>query len=190
MDEMDRLKPWHQRDDEPANAYRAFLCWRDLAGDRTMSRAYREYTGNKHAGQAPDFFSRWAEEYDWPGRTLAWDRYVRDREDEAQLSAREERAAERGHTLADLEADNMSVLITSAKGLKAKLDDPRFWEAFMPQQVAPFIRALNEGFKVMASYRHLKDSDAEGESISAEEEAKIDALFNKILNRREEDEED
>jgi len=53
---MDKLHPWEQRDDEPDNAYRSLLAWRNLAGDRTLLLAYRDYTDNRHALKVPDSF--------------------------------------------------------------------------------------------------------------------------------------
>jgi hypothetical protein len=156
-DYADTSRPWQQRDDEPEKIYRAFLCWRDLPGDRTILGAYRDYVGNKHAGQVPASFRDWYNLFDWHKRSLEWDRFVQRRKDEAHLSAREKVASQRGKSLADLETRHIEMTYDTIEALHEKLQDEEFHKAIGPQQLAPIMRATNEMFKTLAIFRNLRD---------------------------------
>jgi len=171
--ETSEIYPWEQRDDEPDNAYRGFLAWRNLAGDRTLLLAYRGYIDNRHAEKVPDSFRNWYKEYDWASRSRAWDRCLKRREDEAMVNAREEGAKERGVTLADLETKGTEVAYRTAEMVYARLQGRDFRELLMPQQIAPMLRPVNETMKNLAALRHLKEDADAPENLTAAEEAQV-----------------
>lgn len=66
-------KPWHRRDGETEDQYRAFCEYRDLYTLRTIDLAYQMYSGlsTKTSGH----FSGWANKNEWRARALAYDQW-------------------------------------------------------------------------------------------------------------------
>lgn len=70
------VEPWDRQPDEPEGAYEAFVVFRDMGSDRTISEAFRHKTGTRGAQQASGRFKSWAKVYKWRDRALAWDNHL------------------------------------------------------------------------------------------------------------------
>jgi len=73
-----REQAWEQRERESAEAYEAFLVFRDAGPKRTVKGVAEAL------GKSRSLVARWASSHDWRGRGRAWDRENR-RRDEAIL---------------------------------------------------------------------------------------------------------
>ena len=69
-------QPWDRRADESAQAYCAFVTYRDLRSDRSIDAAYRAVTGpQKGTKRASGRFKEWSQTHDWLKRAEAYDAY-------------------------------------------------------------------------------------------------------------------
>jgi len=71
-------KPWEQREQESAQAYEAFLAYRDLGPSRTFKA-----TADR-VGKHESLMRRWADRHRWRERVWAWDLHEA-RQDEAAV---------------------------------------------------------------------------------------------------------
>lgn len=97
--EQSRQELWHRLSNESARAYEAFKVYMCLPpAERSVVRAWREWTGNPDAKREPPFFYNWAREFAWSERARALDHHIeliRERgmekaiEEEAEFQARQ-----------------------------------------------------------------------------------------------------
>lgn len=66
-------KDWEQQKNESAQAYSAFLIFRDITSDRTLIKAYRLKPGFEKAQNASGSWKRWSVTHSWLTRAQAWD---------------------------------------------------------------------------------------------------------------------
>ena len=100
---MDTEKPreqlWHRLDSESGRAYEAFKVFVYLPpAERSVVRAWREWSGKPDAKREPPFFYNWAHDFAWKERAVARDHHIeliRERgmekaiEEEAEFQARQ-----------------------------------------------------------------------------------------------------
>jgi hypothetical protein len=68
---------WDQRADESAQAYCAFVAYRDLRSERSIDRAYRAVRGQQNGNKrATGQFTEWSQRYEWKQRAEAYDAYL------------------------------------------------------------------------------------------------------------------
>lgn len=71
--------PWERLEDEPKNAYDAFLVYRDLGPSRTIAAAYGAFVRMRkgRSGRPPKRpsgqWQAWSVKFDWGDRVEAWD---------------------------------------------------------------------------------------------------------------------
>ncbi len=190
MSDMDVLREWEQRDDEPDNAYRAFKHFRDQKldnpnTDRTLLEASRRYYENPNLKKTHDNILRWSKLYDWRERARAWDRYIQRRVDEAAAEGRADVARERGVTIADLEDKQLELNFKLAGVLLEKLEDPTFTDQIRPKDLTAGMRAITEFLNVMAKTGALRGEDPEHdeETLTDEQMERVDELFDQIIKK-------
>ena len=83
---------WHRLDNESARSYEAFKVYLYVPpADRTIIKAFQEWTMNPDKKTAPPYFRDWASDYAWPERARAHDAYIeRIREEGMEKAIREE----------------------------------------------------------------------------------------------------
>lgn len=69
-------EPWDRQQDENERAFAAFVAYRDLGAERTVPDAYRQAKRKPDAKQADGTWNKWAKQYRWRERALAWDRHL------------------------------------------------------------------------------------------------------------------
>jgi hypothetical protein len=84
--------PYERQLNESTKAFAAFAAFRDLGPDRSVLKAYRQETGKKQARQPSGLWLGWARTHDWHERAAAWDRYVDQEQQRAQVRARKDMA--------------------------------------------------------------------------------------------------
>lgn len=70
--------PWDRQKREPANAYKAFLAYRD-------SRVRRYTTLSRETGHDERNLRKWAKLYNWQARNAAYDQWINDQGTRAEL---------------------------------------------------------------------------------------------------------
>jgi len=75
-------QPWDRRPGEPSRNYGAFRLFRDLPPHQRTTEAVAE-----RVGVTPRAIRRWAEQWDWRGRTDHWDDATHHIEDQERLDA-------------------------------------------------------------------------------------------------------
>jgi len=81
--------PYEQQPGESARAFRAFQIYRDLGPDRSLDKAYADYTANESATElprSPGQWNRWSAAHNWVERALEYDAHL-----DAQKRKRRER---------------------------------------------------------------------------------------------------
>ena len=94
------LRPWEQGENEPDDAYSAFIIYRDIVSEyRSVDAAYRIYE-KKVLGSTESLnldlkkWYEWSNEYAWEKRAKSWDVEIRRRQDIGNLQAAQRNALE------------------------------------------------------------------------------------------------
>jgi hypothetical protein len=75
--EESREQLWHRLDNESGRAYEAFKVYMYLPpAERSVVRAWREWSGNPDAKREPPFFYNWARDFAWSERARAHDHHL------------------------------------------------------------------------------------------------------------------
>jgi hypothetical protein len=102
---MEVRQPWDRQEDESEKAFAAFVRYRDLGAERTLSGAYREQRGRKSEQQGrkpgakgaqrePGRWRKWFNDFHWKARVSAWDQRLQSVEQQKRESEVEQRASE------------------------------------------------------------------------------------------------
>lgn len=76
-DDLATLNPWDRLAEEPSRAFAAFCIYRDMPPEeRTILGTYRIWMDDESLEAYSGQFQRWAADYDWADRALAFDRHV------------------------------------------------------------------------------------------------------------------
>jgi hypothetical protein len=80
------LQPWDRRESESAQAFAAFVLYRDLGATRSIDEAYRraknapdkhqDRCGAHHTGRADGTWKGWSSTHEWVPRCLAYDTHL------------------------------------------------------------------------------------------------------------------
>jgi len=76
--------PWDRQLGESGKAYSAFLAYRDLGIERSLTKAAEKVTKKKQT------LHRWSVQWDWRDRSYAWDRQMQEAEERAIMKERAE----------------------------------------------------------------------------------------------------
>ena len=140
----DDLQPWEQRADESPKQYEGFRCYLDLGEDRTVVKAWVQYSALLErkriaSGQTVrardrqgtkkvkplDYFYGWASRFEWRERALEWDRYVERQAQKARIK-KIEQMRERHQQQCEF---TLGLLLRPAKALAKKYDrNPAMYE--------------------------------------------------------------
>src|SRR3712207_837350 len=75
--ESERKELWHQLSNESDRAHEAFKIYLFLPpAERSVAKAWREWTGNAEAVRPSPFFKRWAQAHAWSERARAHDHHL------------------------------------------------------------------------------------------------------------------
>jgi len=114
------MEAWDKRDGETAVAYEWFTRYREMGGERSLSKVVLKYNRKK---SYKSLLARWSARYRWDERTKAWDAYLdgkRQSEQENEIL----RTAREHITLSD---QVMEVLLTQLAVLGQKTLSPTEW---------------------------------------------------------------
>lgn len=109
------MNVWDRREGETAKAYSAFITYRDLGAERSLSKV------SKALGKSTALLCRWSSANDWTARAEAWDA-------NQQLSDDDRRARLRDELIEDEIADYRAQLLQWRKtwDIATRTPDPDF----------------------------------------------------------------
>jgi hypothetical protein len=77
MDTEKSAEVWDRLSNESGRAYEAFKVFMYMSpAERTVTAAWRSWSGNTKAARPSPFFKEWAREYAWPERARAYDAHI------------------------------------------------------------------------------------------------------------------
>jgi hypothetical protein len=86
---MSKRAPWQQRKGESAVAFAAFVAYRDMGPERSLSKVAK---GGQVGGRTKHALEKWSAKHDWVARAEAWDQELdRHRTDAAAAEVEEMR---------------------------------------------------------------------------------------------------
>lgn len=129
------MSAWDRRDGESVKAYRAFIAYRDLGAERSLSKVAQQLS------KSETIIKRWSSQFDWVARAQAWD-------DEQQTVADE--------TMLDIFGDNLAK--ERKELLQAELDDYR-------TALAEYRRAMAHARVINREHTGVTKDPATGETI-------------------------
>jgi hypothetical protein len=74
---VDEKPIWQRIETDTDKSFAAFCVYRDLGADRSLEKAFRQYSGDEKA-KLPGYFGRWSAENSWAERAAAYDDYLLD----------------------------------------------------------------------------------------------------------------
>ena len=125
--------PWQRRKGESRKAYAAFLAYRDLGPDRSLSRVAEAL------GKQLSLMKRWSAKHEWVWRAEAWDQARRVEADETSRRAREAAYERRLASAEQLERVAMAGL-RSLMVRDPHTGEARFDPRLKPGDIASLIR--------------------------------------------------
>lgn len=78
------LKPWERQEDEGAKAYEAFVIYREMGPERSLTKVSEEL----HKGR--DLIGRWSATYHWVDRVREYERQLEGEQLDTEVRARKE----------------------------------------------------------------------------------------------------
>lgn len=122
------IKPWERQDGETPKQFEAFVVYRDLAEERSLSKVAKEL------GKSTQLMSRWSASNNWVERCAEWDR-EQDRI-ARQQQVKDIKKMRKRH--ADVAS---SMIVAAAKGLKNIMEHP---EEMKPNDVARLVEVASK----------------------------------------------
>jgi hypothetical protein len=138
------VEPWERQPLETQSQWDAFLVYRELGTNRSVSAAFRARSGRK--GVAPGRWRAWAQENHWVERAAAWDRELDRLARRAQVDAIRQMRDRQANAGVSLQARSLAALIRILPR-EADLDDTALAKLLERVSASELLRALELGTK-------------------------------------------
>src|SRR5918992_4159234 len=139
--ESERKELWHQLDNESDRAHEAFRTFMYLPpAERSVVRAWREWTGNPDAKREPPFFYNWAREFAWSERARAHDHHIELIRERGMEKAIEEEAAKQARQAERVRGHFYELMAITYERAITHLEDDSFVEQLRPADVVQILR--------------------------------------------------
>ncbi len=139
--ESERRELWHQLDNESDRAHDAFKCYMLLPpAERSVARAWREWTDNPDAARPSPFFEQWARDYAWSERARAHDHHLELIRERAMEGAIKEEAANQARQAERVRGRFSELLALTYERAITYLEDDSFVEQLRPADVVQILR--------------------------------------------------
>jgi hypothetical protein len=174
MDET-RLYPWEQRDDETERQFYAFTCFRDIPPfKRTIMAAYRTYTGEPDASQAPGWFCQLAKQFNWHERVREFDRYLDRKMTEKRVDAYLEKAEEQGKDMAVVDFYYLDAMNNAHNTLVEWSEKDEVRHGALPRDYNSLLGRIIEGASLAHKIRSARDPDDFGDPTAGMSDAELE----------------
>src|SRR5918998_4214764 len=139
--EESREQPWHRLDNESGRAYEAFKVYMYLPpAERSVVRAWREWSGNPDAKREPPFFLRWSHDFAWSERARAHDHHLEVIREQGMEEAIKEEAARQARQVEQVRGRfNELMTITYERAIEY-LEDEDFIKQLRPADVVQIMK--------------------------------------------------
>jgi hypothetical protein len=179
--EGERKELWHQLDNESDRAHEAFKTFMYLPpAERSVVRAWREWSANPDAKREPPYFAGWARDYAWSDRARAHDHHIEVIRESGMEEAIREEAARQARQVEQVRGRfNELMAITYEKAIEY-LEEDDFATQLRPADVVQILKLHLE------TVHKLGDSESEAAGGSAtvdwseDEQRELDAILDEI----------
>jgi hypothetical protein len=189
--ESERKELWHQLDNESDRAHEAFRLFMVLPpAERSVVRAWREWSANPEAKREPPYFAGWARDYAWSDRARVHDHHIEVIRESGMEDAIREEAARQARQVEQVRGRfNELMAITYERAIEY-MEDDSFGEQLRPADVVQILKLhLETTLKLDNPTSEAPDSEVDW---SEDEQRELDRIVGEIdaeEEKREEPEE-
>src|SRR5918992_227601 len=177
--ESERKELWHQLDNESDRAHEAFRTFMSLPpAERSVVRAWREWTGNPDAKREPPYFAGWARDFAWSDRARAHDHHIEIIRESGMEEAIREEAPRQARQVEQVRGRfNELMAITYERAIEY-LEDEDFIKQLRPADVVQILKIhLETTQKLGDTNTQTPDS---GVDWSEDEQRELDRILDEI----------
>ena len=179
MDTKRSPEVWDRLSNESGRAYEAFKVYMFMSpAERSVVRAWREWTGNPEAVRPSPFFEEWAREYAWSERARAHDHHLELIRERGMEKAIEEEAAEQARQAEGVRGRFYELMAITYERAITHLEDDSFVEQLRPADVVQILRVHLETIQKLGD-----DSSQAPDSVvdwSEDEQRELDRILDEI----------
>jgi hypothetical protein len=179
MDSKKAPEVWDQLTNESGRAYEAFKVYMFLSpAERSLVRAWREWTANPEAARPSPFFEGWAREYAWPERARAHDAHIERIRRRGMEEAIQQEAAKQARQAERVRGRFYELMAIAYERAITYLEDDKFGEQLRPADVVQILKLhLEATQKLGDASPQTPDS---GVDWSEDEQRELDRILDEI----------
>jgi len=177
--ESERKELWHQLDKESDRAHEAFKTFMYLPpAQRSVVRAWREWSANSDAKREPPYFAGWARDFAWSDRARAHDHHIEVIRESGMEEAIREEAARQARQVEQVRGRfNELIAITYERAIEY-MEDDSFVEQLRPADVVQILKLhLETTLKLGNPTSEAPDSVVDW---SEDEQRELDRILDEI----------
>ena len=180
--ESERRELWHQLDIESDRAHDAFKCYMLLPpAERSVVRAWREWTGNPDAKREPPYFAGWAKDYAWSDRARARDHHLEVIRERGMEAAIQQEAAEQARQAERVRGRFNEILARTYLDAIEYMESGQFVEDMRPSDVISITKIYFEATRHFG--QSLQQNEREIADLTPDELAELDMIVGEIEAR-------
>ncbi len=179
MDTKRSPEVWDRLSNESGRAYEAFKLYMYMSpAERTVVRAWREWTGNPEAGRPSPFFEGWARDHAWSERARAHDHHLELIRERAMEEAIKEEAANQARQAERVRGRFYELMAITYERAITYLEDDSIVEQMRPADVVQILRVHLETIQKLGDpASQAADSIVD---LSEDEQRELEALLGEI----------
>jgi hypothetical protein len=185
--ESERKELWHQLDNESDRAHEAFRTFMYLPpAERSVVRAWREWSANPDAKREPPYFAGWARDFAWSDRARAHDHHIEIIRESGMEEAIREEAARQARQVEQVRGRfNELMAITYERAIEY-LEDEDFIKQLRPADVVQILKIHLETTQKLGDM-NTQTPDS-GVDWSEDEQRELDRILDEIESEKAQDE--
>lgn len=139
--EESREQLWHRLDNESGRAYEAFKVYMYLPpAERSVVRAWREWSANSDTKREPPYFAGWARDYAWSDRARAHDHHIEVIREAGMEEAIREEAARQARQVEQVRGRFNELMAIAYERAIEYLEDEDFIKQLRPADVVQILK--------------------------------------------------
>ena len=179
--EESREQLWHRLSNESARAYEAFKVYMYLPpAERSVVKAWREWSGNPDAKREPPFFLGWSKSYAWSDRARAHDHHLEVIRESGMEQAIKEEAARQARAVEQTRFRFHELMTIAYQRAIESLESDDFVEQLRPSDVVQIMKLYLETTHKLGG----SETDTPGGSAAVDwtesEQQELDRLLGEI----------
>jgi hypothetical protein len=178
--ESERRELWHQLDNESDRAHEAFKVFMYLPpAERSVVRAWREWSGNPDAKREPPYFAGWARDYAWSDRARAHDHHIEVIRESGMEEAIREEAAHQARQVEQVRGRFNELMAITYERAIAYLEDD-FATQLRPADVVQILKLHLETVHKLGDSEHEAAGSSAPVDWSEDEQRELDRILDEI----------